>query len=153
MLFRSWRLDEQSDQLVISGANLLRLAGIIYEKRREERIWKKLKNTLEVLQEVEQIDRYEWTSEPWSLGGICCIHASRWLADRAGRGVIPEEKPVNMDRPITGRELRDWREKRGWSQRQAARALKVGQSTLSNAEAAPEEPLSNRLLELLRSLA
>ena len=57
----------------------------------------------------------------------------------------PPEKPPDRDKPVTGGELKTWREKRGWSQREAATRLKVGNAAVSRAEARLYEPLGHKL--------
>lgn len=142
-----WRIDEQHDFLDISGEKLLALAGIGYRKERAERAWDKLRRTLDELQRVTQVGSYRWLkdADAWSLSGICRIVPAAWTLDRAVRGVIPLETPPDRDKPVTGGELKTWREKRGWSQREAATRLKVGNAAVSRAEARPDEPLGHKL--------
>ena len=142
-----WRLDEHGDFVALSGENLLKLAGSKFEKIRAERAWDKLRRNLDVLVKVGQLARYEWNTEAdaWSLAGVCRIWSSQWILDRVVRGVLPEEKPPDRDKPVTGAELKKWRLKRGWSQHETATRLNIGQSAISRAEARPEEPLSPKL--------
>ena len=145
-----WRLNEQADHLTLSGANLLKLAGIEYESRRASEAWEKIRRTLDVLVEVKQLQEYEWQTpgEPWTLDTMCLLRSAYWITDRAARGLIPEEKPVDADRPITGAELKSWREKRGLSQNQLSTRLRIDQSAVSRAEAKPSEPLGYKLKAL-----
>ena len=140
-----WRLDEHADHLSLSGERLLQLAGIHFQKERAERGWGKLRRSLDVLVKVEQLDRYEWTSDAWSLAGICRIYPSPWLLDRAARGVLPEERPPDRDRPVTGGELKTWREKHSLSQRAAGKRLNVTQQAIAWAEGHPDAPLGHKL--------
>ena len=140
-----WRLDEQVGVLSISGERLLQLAGIPFVAERGKRCWDKLKNSLDVLVEVEQLAGYQWEETAWSLTGICHIHPSAWLLDRAARGVIPVEKPVDPDRPVNGRELKQWRKKRTMTQRELSKHLGISQQAIAKAELLPEEPLGTRL--------
>ena len=142
-----WRLDEHADHVALTGENLLRLAGIRLEKDRPGRTWEKLRRSLDVLQHVRQIDRYTWTPEidAWSPAGVCRLYAADWTLDRAARGVLPDERPPDKDRPVNGAELKRWRTKKGWSQTKAAERLKVQQTTISRAEASPDEPLGHKL--------
>ncbi len=142
-----WRLDERADYIAISGSKLLDLTGIKRESRREERAWTALRKTLDQLVKVGQIEHYTWTEDAcaWSPLGVCRIYAAQWLLDRAVRGVIPDEKPPDRDKPVTGAELKTWREKRGWSQREAALKLGVGQAAISKAENKSDEPLGHKL--------
>lgn len=142
-----WRLDERHDFLDISGEKLLALAGIVPKAGREARIWDRLRRTLDELQHVSQIDGYRWLDEEdaWSPRGICRITPAAWTLDRVIRGVLPAEKPPDRDKPVTGGELKTWREKRGWSQREAAKRLKIGQGAISKAEAKPDDSLGHKL--------
>lgn len=142
-----WRIDEEADFLDFTGAKLLRLAGIAYKGNRAERAWDKLHRTLDALQSIRQIESYTWTdpAEAWSLSGICRIVYGRWLTDRAGRGVVPVEIPVDHDKPVTGKELKTWRTKHGWSQGDAAKKLKVSQQAVAKAEAKPDESLGHKI--------
>lgn len=142
-----WRLDEKADHVALAGDNLLRMAGIEYVSSKAGYAWDKLKRSLDVLQKVGQIDHYTWSpeNEVWSLAGICRIYAAAWTLDRTARGVIPDERPPDKDRPVTGAELKRWRSEKGWSQEKASEQLKVRQTTISRAEARPEEPLGHKL--------
>ena len=140
-----WRLDEHADHLAISGERLLQLAGIPFQTDRAERGWEKLRRSLDILVKVEQLDRYEWTTGAWSFAGICRIYPSSWLLDRAARGVLPEERPPDRDRPVNGRELKTWRERHGLSQRAMAQRLKVTQQAIAKAEGHPDVPLGHKL--------
>jgi DNA-binding XRE family transcriptional regulator len=142
-----WRLDEHADVLPLSGRKLLDLAGIPFTERRAVRAWASLRKTLDELRRVGQLHAYTWVPEEhaWTLGGICHLHSSPWITDRAARGLLPEESPVDRDRPVTGAELRAWRERKGWTQRQAAKSLRVTQGAISQAESKGTEPLGHKL--------
>lgn len=142
-----WRLDEQADHVALAGDNLLRMAGIEFNSSKAGYAWDKLRRSLDVLQKVGQIDHYTWTPEEdaWSLKGICRIYAAAWTLDRTARGVIPDERPPDKDRPVTGAELKRWRTEKGWSQNKLAERLKIGQAAISKAEAKPDEPLGHKL--------
>ena len=142
-----WRIDEQRDFLDIAGEKLLGLGGIRYQKTRDDRAWEKLRRALDELQRVAQIASYQWLvdEDAWTLHGTCRIIPAQWTLDRAVRGVIPPERPTDPSRPVTGAELRRWREKHGWSIREAARHLKVTHQAISKAEAKPDEPLGHKL--------
>lgn len=149
-----WRLNEAEERLELTGERLLRLSGIGHTERRAERAWSRLRKTLDELTRVGQLSRYSWASEEeaWTQAGICTLYSAQWLLDRAARGILPEERPVDPDRPTTGAELRAWRERRAWSQREAARHLKVTQSAISQAEAKGDVPLGSRLESALKEL-
>lgn len=142
-----WRLTEHADYVAISGSKLLDLAGIKRDSRRDERTWTALRKTLDKLVTIGQIQHYAWTEDAcaWSPVGVCRIYSAQWLLDRAVRGVIPEEKPPDRDKPVTGAELKTWREKRGWSQRETATKLGVDQAAVSRAEKKNNEPLGYKL--------
>ena len=142
-----WRLEEHGDHLAIAGENLLRLAGIPFERARAARAWARLHRELDVLVKAGQLARHAWNSEEdaWSFTGICRIYSSEWILDRAARGVLPEELPPDKNKPVTGAELKTWREARGWSQRETARRLKVTAMAISKAEGKPEDALGYKL--------
>lgn len=142
-----WRLDEHADHVALAGENLLKLAGIRTEKARPGRAWERLRRTLDVLQEVRQLDHYAWNPEAdaWSPAAVCRLYAADWTLDRAARGVLPDERPPDKDRPVNGRELKTWRSKKGWSQRKTAARLKVQHTTIVRAEAHPDDPLGHKL--------
>lgn len=142
-----WRLDEQADHVALTGENLLRMAGIRFERARASYAWDKLRRSLDVLQEVRQIERYTWTPEAdaWSPAGVCRIYAATWTLDRTARGVIPDERPPDKDRPVNGAELKKWRLQKGWSQEKLAERLKIGQAAISKAEAKPDDALGRKL--------
>lgn len=148
-----WRLDEHADHVALTGENLLRMAGIRLEKARPGRAWERLRRTLDVLQEVRQLDHYQWTPEDdaWSPAAICRLYAADWTLDRAARGVLPDERPPDKDRPVNGRELKTWRSKKGWSQRKTAERLKVTSMAISKAEARPDEPLGHKIRRALEN--
>lgn len=147
-----WRLNEAEERLELTGERLLRLSGIPYEARRAERAWTRLQKSLDELTRVGQLASYTWVSpdEAWTLPGVCVLTSAQWLVDRAARGVLPEERPVDPDRPTTGTELRTWRERRGWSQRETAKRLKITQPALSQAEAKGDLPLGPRIEAALK---
>jgi hypothetical protein len=142
-----WRLEEHGDHLALSGENLLRLAGIPFERARAARAWARLRRELNVLVKAGQLARYGWNNDEdaWSFTGICRIYSSEWILDRAARGVLPEERPQDKSKPVTGAELKTWREGRGWSQRETARRLKVTAMAISKAEGKPEDALGHKL--------
>lgn len=142
-----WRLDEHADHVALTGDNLLRMAGIRFQRERASYAWDKLRRSLDVLQKVRQIERYTWTPEAdaWSLAAVCRLYAANWTLDRTARGVLPDERPPDKDRPVNGAELKRWRTKNGWSQNKTATHLKVEQTTISRAEARPDEPLGHKL--------
>jgi DNA-binding XRE family transcriptional regulator len=145
-----WRLNEDADFILISGENLLKLSGIFYDSHRITRTWDKLRHTLDELVRVGQLQSYQWQlpGDPWSLDGMCRIQSANWLTDRVGRAIHGDEKPPDADRPVTGAELKVWREKRGLSQREAAKRLKIGHAAISKAEARPSDPLGYKLKEV-----
>ena len=137
--------------LRLTGRSLLDLAGIPYAERRAADAWRKLERTLDALVGVELLT-YAWDGDPWTLAALCEVHPAGWMMDRVGRGLVPIERPPAVI-PRTGAELREWREARGWSQRQAAGKLGVSQSTLSKAEAKLEAELPLGVVSALKRLA
>ena len=138
-----WALWQERDHVAISGANLLDLGGINQE--RLPRAWTRLENALDELKRIDQLDHAEWDGSPFQMTTICRLYPAEWSVERACLGVIPVERPA-ADVPRTGRDLRQWRAERGWSQREASRHLHVSQPTVSRAEQSPDESLSRRLI-------
>jgi hypothetical protein len=79
------------------------------------------------------------------------LRPARWWRDQVILDVPPEMGPPRSTRPTNGAELKAWREKRGWSQEEAAVKLSVGRSTLQRAEVASNEkkPLGRALVKAL----
>lgn len=148
-----WRLNEQADHLILSGANLLKMAGIEYESRRASEAWEKIRRTLDALVEVKQLEEYVWQTpgEAWTLDTMCLLRSAYWITDRAARGLIPEEKPVDPDIPATGGELKAWREKRGLSQRELAKKLGVSNGAISQIEADPKKSVSSKMKDYFKN--
>ena len=157
MLFRSrvrWKLGEGEDHLALKGRSLLGMAGIEPQPGRPKRAWTALRQTLESLEQIGLLHAFSWDSEEeaWSFEGTCRLYPAPWLMDRVQYGVTVAELPPEDDRPLTGKELQAWREKRGWSQRELARKLGMTQGTIYSAENQPEHMLGIRLRERLRDL-
>lgn len=146
-----WKLGEGEDHLALKGRSLLGMAGIELRPGRPKRAWTALRQTLESLEMIGLLHAFTWDSddEAWSLDGTCRMYPSPWLMDRVQYGVTVAEPPPGEDRPLTGKELQAWREKRGWSQRELAKKLGLSQGTIYGAENQPEHMLGSKLRERL----
>lgn len=150
-----WRLGEGESHLALKGRNLLGMAGIELQPGRPKRAWTSLKETLQSLEQIGLLQEFRWDSdeESWSLDGTCRMYPSAWLLDRVRYGVVVAEASPEDDRPLTGKELKLWREKRGWSQRELAKKLGMNQGSIHTAEAQAEHMLGSRLRKRLQQLS
>jgi len=141
---------EGPDRVTLSGGKLLELAGIPAGLR-ADRAWSALRRDLGALEGIGMLGSYSWSGEPWSRTGMISIRLAPWILDRTVRRLVPDvpERPP-IDLPLTGAELVTWREARGWSQRETARRLGVGQASVSRAEAAPAVSLGPALRAALK---
>jgi hypothetical protein len=140
--------ENRRDHVALSGANLLALAGIP-STLRADRAWERIRREVAELQRIDLLGRVEWASGDWTAAGVVRLYPAPWILDRTARGLIPTERPP-VDVPMTGAELATWRKARGWSQREAARVLGVGQASVSRAEAAGAEALGPALAAALK---
>jgi hypothetical protein len=79
------------------------------------------------------------------------LRPPQWWRDQVIHRVPPALRAVTAGVPRTGLELKRWREGRGWTQRDAAKKLGVGQATLSRAEGAGTAALGELMLEKVRA--
>lgn len=136
---RSALVPEYPEGIVeMSGDKLLK--WFVPHSTRTPRAMGGMRRDIEALVDIEVFDPVEWRGEPWSLAGIIRFRLTPWLLDRAVRGLLPVER-APVETPLTGGALTAWRKTRGWSQREAARQLGVGQASLSRAEAVPAATL------------
>jgi hypothetical protein len=151
-----WRwvlLNEGKDHLALSGANVLEVAGIRFHRNEPGKAWTRLDRNLLELQRVDGVGRWEW--DEWGeeqkrlpdLRNILRLYPPDWVRDRMLHGVTPLELGPA---PLTGAELRGWRERRGLSQAAAAKTLAVGLRTMKRAEVEATKPLGPALRDALR---
>lgn len=146
-----WALSEGRDHLVLQGHNLLNLAGISFQEGHPGRAWATLARELEELRRIRVLDRYEWTDGGPNRGSMCRLYPAPGLLDLAGRRIEPAEERPPVAVPLTGNELRRWRQDRALSQRVLSARLGVSQSLVSRAELCGDESLPGRVLDALRS--
>lgn len=140
-----WDAGDGRGIIRLRGRTLLDLAGIPYCERRAREAWNKLRRELAELERIEMIEPPVWPAgEAWTLEGVCCLSPAAWIEDRTARQLHPEERPT-VDLPLTGAELRMWREARGWSGREAARRLGVTPQALNKAEKNSATPLGAKV--------
>jgi len=127
-----WQWNRGKYCLAISGANLLKLAGINFDPHRPKDAWAALARNLSKLQEIDALG--EWTTDgPPAQETVYRLTPPSWARDRVENGVVPVEYHM-VELPQTGAELRSWREARGWTKVQLAKALGVSGSTAFRAE-------------------
>jgi len=80
------------------------------------------------------------------------LRPARWWRDQVILDVPPEMGPTRSTQPTNGTELKAWRKKRGWSQAELARRLKLGIATIKRAEQRPTQSLGPSLAEALPAL-
>jgi hypothetical protein len=143
--------NEGKDSVALAGQTILRYAGIRYSPNHSGRAWEVLADDLDELQRIGGIGRWAWGGDgvPGLLNTIRFWPAA-WAADRALHGVRPLELPAA--RPLTGKELRDWRVGAKLSQAQAAAELGVGLRTIERNEGAPEKLLGPALRAALQAV-
>lgn len=147
-----WAWAEKRDHCALSGGSLLNAAGIRPHDRRGARAWLALRKTIAELQRISALDRVEWTSEPESINGICRLYPPAWAVDRTLHALPPIETP-SIKLPTTGRELREWRMGKGWTQETLGEALDVSERTVKRAEAARDIALGPTVTKRLKTLA
>jgi hypothetical protein len=135
-----WSWTEGRDHCALSGASLLNAAGIPHINRRSDRAWLALRKTLDELLHIKALGRYEWEREPETLNGLCRLYPPEWAVDRTVHALPPIEKP-HTKLPANGRELREWRKRKEWTQEQLAKRLIVSLRTIEAAESNTETPL------------
>ena len=130
-----WRWDWKDGRECtrFTGAKLLATAGIEYTPGRAKRSWDKARGALDELIRIEELGRYEWVGEPWTLQGKIDLFPAQWMRDRTWGELAPVEK-VAVTPPQTGAELVAWRKARGLSQEAFAKELGVSERTIRNAE-------------------
>ncbi len=129
-----WAWVEGRDYVTLSGANLLRAAGISFNRQRQNRVWKRLEENLDELQSVNGLGAYEWEACPWTLGGVCKLYPPQWAIDRTIHRLTPPRESMPKLLPQTGLDLVTWRNERGLSQAEFAKVLGVHVNTVKLAE-------------------
>lgn len=146
-----WSLSEEVDHVTLTGAKLLEAAGIDV-RGRPGKAWTTLRQSLDALQRVGGLGRYEWEgAHPWTLEGRCWLYQPQWARERMIHGIVPPET-VPPPSILTGGEFAAWRKSKSWTQEQAAEMLGVSRWTILRAERAVDEELKQSLLEALHTL-
>lgn len=146
-----WAWGVGKDHCALSGANLLNLAGIKYDRARASRAWSALQRNMDALIGINALGRYEWVREPETLNGLCHLYPPTWAVNRTIHSLPPIEKPTPKV-AATGKELREWREGRGWTQAKLAETLGVVVRTVNGAEAKPDAALGPAVAKRLKDL-
>lgn len=130
-----WRLWEGKEHVALTGNNLLQLAGIKIQKANPERAWKALKRDLDKLKEIGGLGKYTWKDKDaqWTADNVCYLYPPNWVVDRAIFKIHPDEKK-KLPPPVTGVDLKQWREQNGLTQIQAAKKIGVNISSIQRSE-------------------
>ena len=130
------------------GDTLLGRARIPYDRRKAGRAWKALRDNLDELVRVGQLERWEWRRNPETMAGVARLYAADWLVDRTVGG-LEGRLPAPAPSINTGADLKAHRKAKGWTQQQAAEALGVSRDTVGRAERAPKKRLPRSILKAL----
>ena len=145
-----WRWDtpDGRDHLTLTGEKLLDTAGIPVSTINPGRAWATLERNLVELQRVGGLGQVRWNpGEAQTGAGRCHLYPPQWVRDRLVHRIAPIElPPAPAPAPLTGGELRAWRQGREWTQTQAAKALHVSERTIRGAEAVPDATLGRAIL-------
>jgi hypothetical protein len=146
-----WSLSDEMDYVTLTGAKLLEAAGIDV-RGRPGKAWTTLRQSMDALQRVGGLGRFEWEgAHPWALEGRCRLYQPQWARERMIHGIMPPET-VAPPSILTGGEFTTWRKAKNWTQEQAAEMLGVSRWTILRAERATDEELKQSLLEALQKL-
>lgn len=138
-----WRLswNDGKDHMAITGKNLLALAGINMKSHDPGRAWSALERDLAKLQDIDGLGDVKVKGTPRTLDAVYQLYPPDWIADRTFYNVRPVELPA-AELPKTGKELRNWRTAKGWTQQKTSEALGVSKQTISNTERKPDKPIA-----------
>jgi len=140
-----WDLGEQRDHTALSGSNLLTTARITYSRNDPGRAWDRLERNLDKLVDIDALGRWEADDGGRDQDAVYRLYPPAWAIDRFRHHVpVLESKPDEL--PRTGTELRAWREGKGWTQTELARALGVSRRTVVRAEQGENAPLTPAVL-------
>jgi len=146
-----WSLSDEVDHVILTGAKLLEAAGVDV-RGRPGKAWTALRQSMDALQRVGGLGRYEWEdARPWTLEGRCRLYQPQWARERMIHGIMPPET-VAPPSILTGGEFAAWRKAKNWTQEQAAEMLGVSRWTVLRAERAADEELKQSLVEALHKL-
>lgn len=130
----------------LTAETLFGYAGIGYSQRRNAACLGQLDAALGEMVRVGYLRSARWDVDGTARNAGTCadLTAGEWILDRMARGLRPPDDYA-VAIPTNGDELREWREKQGQTQAEAADALGVHRRTLIRAEADGAKPLTATL--------
>jgi len=148
-----WRREaaKGKDHIRITGKKLIDAAGIRYKRNKPGLAWRSLTRTLKELHKRGCLGRIVVEGTPDTPDAMYCLYPPTWQSDRVLRKLRPIED-WHHEIPLTGAELRTWREKNNWTQAELAKLVGVARSTVARAEAGGEKRLTKGLLAKLSTL-
>ncbi len=87
-----WAWLQGRDCISMTGASLLRAAGITYYKAKPSRTWKRLEDNLEELRRADGPGAFDWASSPWTLQGLIRLYPPGGLAIVPFTGWFPQSR-------------------------------------------------------------
>ena len=135
--------------LALKGKNLLELADMEVGNTNKKRTWIQLERELDELKNIGLLGHWEWHGQARSQEGVCRFYPAEWLLDRTIRKLRPTET-LPLDIPKTGKELRSWREGKGWTQAILAEHIGVSRKTIIRAEGQSDKKLTPSLSKALK---
>ncbi len=153
LLACDWQYARKAEGITREASTLWGYAAIRDGRRTPRKRWPEAERTLERL--LDELGAHNHL-KAWQRGGgegaarEYHLEPPQWWTDQVILDVPPDFGTSRAGLPKTGAELRQWRERRGWSLDTAAGWAHVGRSTIQRAEAAPTKPLSPRLLRALQ---
>lgn len=138
--------------LALKGKNLLELADMEVGNTNKKRTWIQLERELDELKKIGLLGRWEWHGQARSQEGVCRFYPAEWLLDRTIRKLRPTEA-IPIDIPKTGKELRSWREEKGWTQANLAKHIGVSRKTIIRAESQSDKKITSNLSKALKNSA
>jgi hypothetical protein len=150
-----WQYERTADGLIRDAATLWDYAAIRDGRNTPRKRWPEAERTLERLLATLAAQGHlaDWHHEGGE-GAARQYHLRppQWWIDQAILDVPPVFGKSLATTPKTGRELKTWRHRHGWSERELAKLAAVTRATITRAENAPTKPLSPRLVARLRPL-
>ena len=138
--------------LALKGKNLLELADMEVGNTNKKRTWIQLERELDELKKIGLLGHWEWHGQERSQEGVCRFYPAEWLLDRTVRKLRPTEA-IPIDIPKTGKELRSWREEKGWTQATLAKHIGVSRKTIIRAESQSDKKITASLSKALKNHA